>query len=109
MPKILGNRLGKNNKSCRIFHNESNKIEFAFFLISYDLLRILQDSAKGQTLFKNQCSQGSLRLSSIHRCVPGSRNPRKNRFLPMSPQGVEGGAVRRNPANPAVPLAKEGG
>jgi hypothetical protein len=31
MLKILGNKLGEYNKSCRIFHNESNKIDFAFF------------------------------------------------------------------------------
>jgi hypothetical protein len=30
MPKILVNDSGKHNKSCRIFHNESNKIKFAF-------------------------------------------------------------------------------
>jgi hypothetical protein len=31
MPKILGNSSSKNNKSCRMFYNESNKIGFAFF------------------------------------------------------------------------------
>jgi hypothetical protein len=31
MPKISENSSDKNNKSCGIFHNESNKIEFAFF------------------------------------------------------------------------------
>jgi hypothetical protein len=46
MPKILGNSSGKNNKSCRTFHNESNKIWFAFFWFFYNFLRILQDSLK---------------------------------------------------------------
>jgi hypothetical protein len=74
MQKVSGNSWGKNNKSCRIFHNESKKIGFAFFWLFYDFLEILQDSAKGQTLFKNKLSQGSLELSRIHRYVPGSRN-----------------------------------
>jgi hypothetical protein len=33
------------NKSCSIFHNESNKIYFAFFWIFYNFLYILQISA----------------------------------------------------------------
>jgi hypothetical protein len=32
-------------KSCSDFHQESNKIEFAFFWFPYDFLRILQESA----------------------------------------------------------------
>jgi hypothetical protein len=32
-------------KSCRIFHKESNKIEFKFFRVFYNFLRILQDLA----------------------------------------------------------------
>jgi hypothetical protein len=32
-------------KSCRIFHNESNKIGFVFFYFFYHFLQILQDSA----------------------------------------------------------------
>jgi hypothetical protein len=43
MQTLSRNGSGKNNKSCRIFHNESNKFEFAFLQIFYDFLRILQD------------------------------------------------------------------
>jgi hypothetical protein len=46
MPKILGNSLDKFNDSCSTHHQESSKIEFAFFRIIYDLLEILQESAK---------------------------------------------------------------
>jgi hypothetical protein len=42
----------KFKKSWSVFHQESNKIGFAFFRFSYDFLRNLQFSAKGQTLFK---------------------------------------------------------
>jgi hypothetical protein len=45
MPKILGNRSGKNNKSSGVFLLESNKIGFAFLWIFYNFLQILQDSA----------------------------------------------------------------
>jgi hypothetical protein len=31
MQKLSGTTSGKTNESCRIFHHESNKIEFAFF------------------------------------------------------------------------------
>jgi hypothetical protein len=46
MQKLSGTSSGKNNKSCSIFHNESKKIEFAFFCFFYYILRILQESAK---------------------------------------------------------------
>jgi hypothetical protein len=45
MLRISRIRLGEYNKSCSIFHNESKKIEFAFFWIFYNFLRILQVSA----------------------------------------------------------------
>jgi hypothetical protein len=51
---VSGTSLGKNNKSCRIFQNESNKIEFAFFLFFYDFLRNLQVSAIHKYYFNYQ-------------------------------------------------------
>jgi hypothetical protein len=45
MPKIFGNDLDKFNKSCSAHHQESSKIEFAFLLLFYDFLEILQESA----------------------------------------------------------------
>jgi hypothetical protein len=52
MQKLSGTSSGKNKESCRIFHNESNKIGFAFFLFFYDFLRNLQETAKALLLFK---------------------------------------------------------
>jgi hypothetical protein len=46
MQTLPGTSSGKNNKTCRIFHHESNKIEFAFFWFLYDFLRNLQESTK---------------------------------------------------------------
>jgi hypothetical protein len=45
MPKLLGNS-SKNNRSCRNFCNESNKIGFTFFWFFYDFLKIFEVSAK---------------------------------------------------------------
>jgi hypothetical protein len=46
MQKLSGTSSGKNNKSCRIFYHESNKISLAFFLFFYDFLHNLQETAK---------------------------------------------------------------
>jgi hypothetical protein len=46
MLKISRIRPCEYNTSCSIFHNESNKIGLAFFWIFYDVLHILQISAK---------------------------------------------------------------
>jgi hypothetical protein len=47
MQNLSGNSLDKFNKSCSALLQESNKIEFAFFLqFLYDFLEILQESAK---------------------------------------------------------------
>jgi hypothetical protein len=45
MQKISGNSLNKFNKSCSTFHQESRKMEFAFFRFFYDSLKVLQESA----------------------------------------------------------------
>jgi hypothetical protein len=46
MQNLSGTSSGKNNKSCGIFHHETNKIGLAFFWCFYDFLRNLQESAK---------------------------------------------------------------
>jgi hypothetical protein len=69
MQKLSLTSLGKNNKSCSIFHNEPNKIWFAFFWILYDFLQNLQDSAKQQYYLRFTFAPGSLELfSHSHRC-----------------------------------------
>jgi hypothetical protein len=72
MQNLSRTSSGKNNKSFRIFHNKSNKIEFAFLWIFYDLLCILQDSAKSGTLFKRQLTSRSLEILIPHKYTPGS-------------------------------------
>jgi hypothetical protein len=46
MQKLRGTSSGKNNKSCRIFHHESNKIDFVVFRLFYNFLHNLQETAK---------------------------------------------------------------
>jgi hypothetical protein len=52
MQKLSGKSIYKFYKSCRDFHQESNKIEFAFFYGFYDFIQNLQESAKLNLLFK---------------------------------------------------------
>jgi hypothetical protein len=40
MQKLSGNSLDKYNNSCSVFHQESNKIEFAFFRFSTEFTKI---------------------------------------------------------------------
>jgi hypothetical protein len=44
--KLTGISSGQNNKSCRIIHNGSKKIGFAFFRFFCDFLRNLQETVK---------------------------------------------------------------
>jgi hypothetical protein len=90
---MLGNSSGKNNKSGITFHQESNKIGFAFFWFFYSFPRILQDSAKTATLFKIQfCEQA----------------PEKNSDPAIGSLGADSGEDRRNPAKRGMELAGEG-
>jgi hypothetical protein len=66
MQKLTGISSGKKNKSCRIFHHESNKIGFAFFWFLYDFLRNLQETAKSQVLFKNHFAVRPFKFSEFH-------------------------------------------
>jgi hypothetical protein len=70
MQKLSGNSSGKNNKSCSVFHNEFNKIEFAVFWIFYDFLRNLQDSAKQQYYLRFTFAPGSLERFEILQIYP---------------------------------------
>jgi hypothetical protein len=66
MQKLSGASSGKNNKSSRIFHHESNKIGFAFFWFVYDFLRNLQESAKQQYYWRFNFSAGPLEDFGAH-------------------------------------------
>jgi hypothetical protein len=67
MPRILGNGSGKNNQSCSTFHQESNKIGFAFLWCFYDFLRYLQVSAKVKHYLRSGFQRSPRSLSSARR------------------------------------------
>jgi hypothetical protein len=84
MQKLSGISSGKNNKSCRIFHNEYNKIGFAFFRFFYDFLCNLQKSGKSLILFQ----------------LPFCSSALEKKYLSaMWSLGAGSGAARRNPAS----------
>jgi hypothetical protein len=59
-----------NNKSCGMFHHESNKIGFTFLWIFYDFLRNLQESAKWLYYLRIIFAAGSLESFGILQICP---------------------------------------
>jgi hypothetical protein len=72
MQKLSGTSSGKNNKSCRIFYNESKKIEFAFFWFFYDFLHILQDQLNGFTIRDSLSQRGPRKVLDSYKHALGS-------------------------------------
>jgi hypothetical protein len=70
MQNLSGNSIDKFYKSCSVFHQECNKNEFAFFRFFYDLLCILQDSAKWLYYLRLGFTPGSLELSKASQVCP---------------------------------------
>jgi hypothetical protein len=87
MPKILGNSSGKNNKSCSVFHQESNKIEFAFTKFSQTILLF-------KKLLFTKVPGTFCRFTTIPSVHP--KHPGKNSDLAMWPIGRGGRPGRRN-------------
>jgi hypothetical protein len=72
MQKLSLTSSGKNNKSCSIFHNEPNKIWFAFFefyTIFYEIYKILQNN---NTIWDSLLHRGPWNFSAIHTDALGS-------------------------------------
>jgi hypothetical protein len=93
MQKLSRNNSGKNNKSCRIFHNESNKIEFAFLWIStilYAFYKIQQ--------FTTTIEDALLRLDpwnflqSLNNTPTSHKTPREEKWGRNWVPGPRGGA-----------------
>jgi hypothetical protein len=93
MQKLTEISWGKNNKSCRIFHHESNKIGFTFFWFFYDFLRNLQETAKPLLLFELPFRSEALG---------------KNFCFAMWPLGRAAGAAGAIPGELLAGLAGEG-
>jgi hypothetical protein len=110
MPKILGNSSCKNNKSCRVFLQESSKIGFLFFQIFCDFLRNLQVSAKGQTLFKKPTFTQARGTFQYFTDMPSvyTTLPEKKEGDAIGSPSHGGGGSGQNPAAPAAGSAGEG-
>jgi hypothetical protein len=100
MLKLTGISSGQNNKSCGIFHPESNKIGFTFFRFFCDFLRNLQETAKTQVLFKNHFARRSLEtLDSYEYTLAFAARPLvlkgASQCDPWRPAGVAPAEIRR--------------
>jgi hypothetical protein len=93
MQKLSGTSSGKNNKSCRIFHNESNKIEYAFVRFFYDFLRILQDSGRQQYYLRFTFAPGSRENFRFLQICP---------YFAAEPLEITGGSQLGPPGRPAA-------
>jgi hypothetical protein len=70
MQKLSGNNSGKNNKSCRVFYQESNKIGFAFFDYSKIFYGFYNIKPKVKHYLRTQLSPRSLELSNTSQICP---------------------------------------
>jgi hypothetical protein len=91
MQKLSGISSGKNNKSCGVFYNESNKIGFAVFWFFYDLLRNLQESATTLYYFSYPFAVRPLKRFPFSQCGPWGRSRRGSG---RNPARVGGGVGR---------------
>jgi hypothetical protein len=80
MQKLTGTSSGKNNKSCGIFHHESNKISFDFFRFSMILYAIYKNQEITFTIGVHLLRQGPCKemfLCNVAPGPPGSGGPAK--------------------------------
>jgi hypothetical protein len=98
MQQLPENNLDKFNKSCSTFHQESNKIGFAFFWFFYNFL---QESAKKDLLLKFPLYAGvpGTFLSFTNRTLDCTKHPRKNKSPAMWPLALGRGCFCQNSAS----------
>jgi hypothetical protein len=84
MQKLSGISSGKNNKGCRIFHNESNKIGFAFLCFFYDFLRNLQETAKSLYYWSYPFAGRPSERNFSLQCRPWGGRPARGGQIPAS-------------------------
>jgi hypothetical protein len=73
MQKLKGISSGKNNKSCRTTHFESNKIGLEFFLLFCDFLRNLQESGNSKHYWSYPFARRTLERTWGLQCGPWGR------------------------------------
>jgi hypothetical protein len=109
MPKISRNSRDKFNQSCSTHHQESSKIEFAFFLISLQFSRDFTRICKILLLLKFPFCNGVPRSFPTFTNIPldCTVNPGKIWGLAMLPLAMGGGAAPANSGEPAALPARE--
>jgi hypothetical protein len=96
MQKLNGISSGQNNKSCGIFHHESNKIGFAFFLSFCDLLRNLQETGNHFYYWSSPFAVRTLERSLCLQCDPWARLAGAGEPIPASsPPDLAGEELER--------------
>jgi hypothetical protein len=110
MQKLTRISSVKNNKSCRIIHHESTKINLAFFWFFDDFIRIFKVPAITQTLFKNPLLlQPPWKLSFLTDKPLVRRFPlRKNWRLAIGSPGARPTEVRRNSSDAPLESGRGG-
>jgi hypothetical protein len=103
MQKLSGISSGKNNKSCGIFHHESNKIGIAFLWFSYDFLRNLQVSANHMYYLSFNFAVRPFRRNTLLQCGPWGRGRRGSSQIPAR----AGGEVGRGHARGGAGVARD--
>jgi hypothetical protein len=84
MQKVAGISSGQNNKSCGIFHHESNKIGFTFLWFFCDFLRNLQESADSLYYFSCTFAGRPSERNFVLQCGPGRGWPARGGQIPAS-------------------------
>jgi hypothetical protein len=109
MPKISGNSLDKFNQSCSALHQESSKIELAFFWFFYGVLEILQESAEWLYYWRWTFPHGPLEIFKASQKRP-SLAPRplgKSQSSHICPSAAGRARRRRGPAGPGHQAARD--
>jgi hypothetical protein len=70
LQKLKGISSGYNNKSCRIIHNGSNRICFAFLRFFCDFIRNLQETEKWQHYWSYPFARRTLENFAALQCGP---------------------------------------
>jgi hypothetical protein len=105
MQKLTGTSSGKNNKSCRIIHNGSDKIGFAFVWFFYDFLRNLQESGKSLYYLSYPIARRPSERIVALQCGPwGGRLARLARIEPLRWGIRPGDGWRRKRSSPLADL-----
>jgi hypothetical protein len=94
MQTLTGISSGKNNKSCRIIHNRSNQIGFAFFRFVCNFLRNLQGTGNSLYYWSYPFAGRPSKRSLVSQCGPWARPAGADCSIPVSSPMLAAGEGR---------------